>query len=817
MTYKTQANASTKEAAYIEIFKALPGNSILLQADKGSYKILACTRGYLKISGVKEVDIIDKCIFDVFPSNPHDHNDTGENNLRDSLTYVLQSKETHELPVQRYDTENEEGAFTERYWNVVNTPVVSEEGEVNYIIHTVSEITDLIKARELQEKIKGLEILQNIILQLPAAIGLVKGSNHVLELANASALNVWGKNNDIIGKPLLESIPELAGQGIVELFNKVLLSGEPHLDNDVMVTTFRKGKREVHYFDRAFLPYYELNNNTPTGIFIMSHDVTEKVEAKKHVEEAKKEADRQKRLYETINGSTPDLIYVFDLEYKFTYANKALLNMWGSTWEQSVGKGLLENGYEPWHAEMHEREIDQVVATRSSIRGEVSFPHASYGRRVYDYIFVPVFGENGEVESVAGTTRDITELKLAELSLRESDERFRNLADDSPMFVFIIDDSPEAPVSYWNKTWLQYTGLALEEAKGRAWNGIIHPDDIEEVMSHYLPAYQSQQAYYIPAIRVKRHDGVFRWHAFKGNPRYLANGAFNGFVGVGLDIHDQKLAQEALRQSEIQLQQKVAERTSELERTVGELRRSNTNLEEFAYAASHDMKEPIRKIHFFSERLKHSLGDRMNSEEIRYFDRMESASKRMASLIDDLLTYSEVSLRPRVYELVDMNQLIGLVLEDLDLEIEDKAAIITVDKLFTMQGHQRQLQQAFQNLLSNALKYNKPGIVPLINISYQQIIGKESGLKLTQEEQQKVFYSVSINDNGIGFEQAEAERIFNVFTRLHGNAEYKGTGIGLSIVRKVIENHNGHIWASSQPGVGSTFHILLPADGISKS
>jgi signal transduction histidine kinase len=134
-----------------------------------------------------------------------------------------------------------------------------------------------------------------------------------------------------------------------------------------------------------------------------------------------------------------------------------------------------------------------------------------------------------------------------------------------------------------------------------------------------------------------------------------------------------------------------------------------------------------------------------------------------------------------------------------------------------MQGHQRQLQQAFQNLLSNALKYNKPGIVPLINISYQQIIGKESGLKLTQEEQQKVFYSVSINDNGIGFEQAEAERIFNVFTRLHGNAEYKGTGIGLSIVRKVIENHNGHIWASSQPGVGSTFHILLPADGISKS
>ncbi|HJW18791.1 MAG TPA: PAS domain S-box protein, partial [Flavisolibacter sp.] len=543
-------------------------------------------------------------------------------------------------------------------------------------------------------------------------------------------------------------------------------------------------------------------------------DVTEKVEAKKHLEESKKEVERQKRLYETINGSTPDLIYVFDLDYRFTYANKALLNMWGSTWERSIGKGLLENGYEPWHAEMHEREIDQVVATKMSIRGEVSFPHATYGRRVYDYIFVPVLGENGEVESVAGTTRDITELKLAELSLRESDERFRNLADDSPMFVFIIDAEPEAPVSYWNKTWLQYTGQSPEEARGRAWDGIIHPDDIEEVMVHYLPAFQAQAAYYIPAIRVKRHDGIFRWHAFKGNPRYLANGAFNGYIGVGLDIHDQKLAQEALKQSEMQLQQKVAERTSELERTVGELRRSNTNLEEFAYAASHDLKEPIRKIHFFGERLKQSLGDKMNPEENRYFDRIESASKRMGSLIDDLLSYSQISLRPRVYDLVDMNQLMELVLEDLDLEIEDKEATVIVDTLFSMQGHQRQLQQAFQNLISNALKYSKPGVAPYVQVSFQQLAGKDTGLNLPEDEQEKIFNCISVSDNGIGFEQAEAERIFNVFTRLHGNAEYRGTGIGLSIVRKVIENHNGYIWANSEPGAGSTFYILLPANGM---
>lgn len=162
--------------------------------------------------------------------------------------------------------------------------------------------------------------------------------------------------------------------------------------------------------------------------FGAANDISYRKEMEAEVLIAKELAQQQQRLYETITSSTPDLIYVFDLDYRFTYANQALLDMWGKTWDNAIGKKLLENGYEPWHAEMHEREIDTVVETGLPIRGEVSFPHAELGRRIYDYIFTPVFNRDGEVEAIAGTTRDITDIRTAENIVAESEVRFRNMA-----------------------------------------------------------------------------------------------------------------------------------------------------------------------------------------------------------------------------------------------------------------------------------------------------------------------------------------------------------------------------------------------------
>lgn len=684
----------------------------------------------------------------------------------------------------------------------------------------------------------------------------------------------------------------------------------------------------------------------------------------------------------SITANTPDLIYAFDLNYRFTYANPALLTMWGKSWDEAIGKSLLENGYELWHAEMHEREIDQVVATRKPIRGEVSFPHAILGSRIYDYIFVPVLNDQGEVEAIAGTTRDITEIKKteealrsserqhafllrlndhlraftdpaeiqhqaasllgsflhanragyaedvgdgksvrvttdytngvpsikgqfqyddygpelleafkvgntvvrsniaadpslsddekeahaalqlgatlnvpllrssqliaiffvhhrnphkwtdeevhmvqnvaertwdavirarAEVALRESEERFRTMVNAVPQSIWITD--AEGRTEFLNQHWCDYSGVPYTPTTAsEIAMHYVHPDDAPVLMQVFNKAMQTGEPFEVEQ-RNRSKTGEYRWFLNRAWPYYdPATGRITKWFGVGVDIHDRKLAEQALRASEEQLERKVKERTTELGNSNLELKRSNKNLEEFAYAASHDLKEPIRKIHFFANRLKESLGEKMQEAEKLYFERMELAARRMNTLIDDLLMYSEVSQSAIPLETVNISELLDQALTDLDLEIEQKGAVIEAGELFTIKGYRRQLQQVFYNLLTNGLKYSKPSGTPNIKIESTRVKGYDTGLDLSPDEQAQEYHMVTVFDNGIGFDQQNAERIFNVFTRLHGNAEYKGTGVGLSIVRKVMENHRGHIWAESSPGEGAKFYLLFPVE-----
>lgn len=398
-----------------------------------------------------------------------------------------------------------------------------------------------------------------------------------------------------------------------------------------------------------------------------------------------------------------------------------------------------------------------------------------------------------------GLFRDITQRLQNEAALhryheeiKEREQNLQQLLVNAPDAVIVIN--LENKITFWNPKAEELFGWKAAEVMGESLSGTI-----------------------VPPQHRQGHD--------QGMKRYLATGVphvLNKTISLtalnkeGKEFYISLTVSQTVQKGETAFVafirditvQKAAE--LELERKTKELERSNTNLEEFAHAASHDLKEPIRKVQTFASRLRETLGSKLTEVENNYFERLETAARRMGLLVDDLLEYSHVSQGGEAMEEIDLNKKLRIVLEDLEVAIEEKAARVHIDPLPTVRGHRRQVQQLFQNLLSNALKYSKQGVRPEIHIIATKVEGKAIPESLPAEEAAKPFHCIEVRDNGIGFEQVNADRIFKMFQRLHGKAEYSGTGVGVSIVRKVVENHKGYITAEGKPGEGAAFRVYFP-------
>ena len=246
----------------------------------------------------------------------------------------------------------------------------------------------------------------------------------------------------------------------------------------------------------------------------------------------------------------------------------------------------------------------------------------------------------------------------------------------------------------------------------------------------------------------------------------------------------------------------LREAQRKLEQSLEELKRSNSNLEQFASMASHDLQEPLRKINVFSGQLRQSLQPMLDGNNLDKFKRIEKAATRMQTLIEDLLAFSHVSRTEEPFVTVDLNRELRGVLEDLDSTVAETAATVTIGDLPTVKGNPSQLRHLFQNLIGNALKYKKPDEPPVVSVMAHRHDGTADGLP---------YWQLEVSDNGIGFDPEDAERIFGMFQRLHGKSEYSGSGVGLAIARRAAENHGGSITAQSVKGHGATFSVKLPA------
>jgi PAS domain S-box-containing protein len=268
-----------------------------------------------------------------------------------------------------------------------------------------------------------------------------------------------------------------------------------------------------------------------------------------------------------------------------------------------------------------------------------------------------------------------------------------------------------------------------------------------------------------------------------------AQGKITGFIGLGLDITERKQAEDALRSSERKLRQFTVQ-----------LERSNRELQDFAYVASHDLQEPLRKIVVFGERLKEKSGEALAAESRDYLERMQKAATRMQTLINDLLTFSRVTTKARPFAPIDLAEVTREVVSDLEARIEQVKGRVEVGALPVIDSEELQMRQLLQNLIGNALKFRRPEEPPVVKVAARRF-SDDSGRELCE---------LTVSDNGIGFDEKYLDRIFNVFQRLHSRGEFEGNGMGLAIVKKIARYHGGDITAKSKPGVGTTFILTLP-------
>ena len=784
-----------KSVDFEKAFEALPGINILIDVDQPRYTILTVSEGLLDIQPdlFCRDAIKTKPFFEAFPQSVELLSNVGRQSISSSFEYVIKKKKAHTLDVQRYEVPNNSGGFTERWWSAINKPVMNDEGEVIYIIQSSVEITEQIASNKREANFKLIDKAYQLFMNAPVAVCIVKGDNYVVELINQGMLQLLNRTTEVINRPLIESLPEAGLQGLVQILDTVRTTNQPYQISTFPATILINGERTTLYLDLVFQPYLKGINSSENSIFCQAQNVTEQVLDRKRVQEITERLNYRNALFEAQKEATPDAVNVVDENGKIILFNNRFAELWkipqeiiDSKDDEAALKHAMTLLKDP-------QEFIRRVETLYAEKKEISYDEIYFkDGRVIERNGSPIIGKNGVNYGWAWYFRDITERKKAAEILEKSESRARLAVEAARLGTFdvnIIDQT-----IFYTPRVLEIFGFNPDATiPYHVFIEAIHPHDQEIRKAAHEVAKKTGDLFY--ESRIVLQDERIRWIRLNGKYAFENNVPVS-FVGTLLDITEEKKAAELL-------EYKIEERTLEL-------KQANEQLKQFTYAASHDLQEPLRKISFFLDRLLSSLGTEISEENKQTADRILKTTMRMRNLIDDLLNYSNSTFGAVTFENTDLTLIAKEVLDDMEATIIIKDAIIKLSELPVVHGDPRQLKQLFQNVISNALKYQKKTVTPQIFISSEVVRRETISLSINEEINEERFNKITITDNGIGFEQEYADRIFKLFQRLHSKHEYEGTGIGLALVKKVVENHNGFITVESEPELGTTFNIFFP-------
>lgn len=361
----------------------------------------------------------------------------------------------------------------------------------------------------------------------------------------------------------------------------------------------------------------------------------------------------------------------------------------------------------------------------------------------------------------------------------------RGFAEAMPLIVWIA--GPDGRPAHFNSRWSAYTGLSGESGLGDGWVDATHPLDRDRLAEDWRDAVRRGEAGEFEC-RLRSADGSHRRHLVRVAPVRDDRGAIARWIGSMIDVDDQRGGAE-------ELERLVRERTSEL-------RRGNEELERFAVVASHDLQEPLRKIQAFGERLEAKHAAALDDQGREYLRRIVGAAARMRAMVGDVLALARVATEKRPFVPVDLGAAAAEVVSDLEVLIRQTGGRVEVGDLPTIRADPIQMRRLLQNLIVNALKFHRPGAAPRVGVSARPIF--------VDGEPNPTAIELAVADDGVGFDEANRDRIFQPFQRLRGRSEYEGAGLGLAICRRIVDRHSGAVAVTSEPGRGTTFRVTLP-------
>jgi PAS domain S-box-containing protein len=551
---------------------------------------------------------------------------------------------------------------------------------------------------------------------------------------------------------------------IIEKAIKNLIETGQEFDLELLVNTKKGTEKWIRCIGQA-----DRIKNKTSRIFGSYQDIDGQKRAELKAQETLKEK-------EDILESIGDAFFAVDHDWTVTYWNKEAEKLLGKKRKDILNKNLWEEYAEAINLKFY-TEYHKAVDNQETVHFEEYFPPLEKWFEVSAYP-----SEKG----LAVYFKDVTLRKTAEEKIRASNERFEKVALATSDAIWDWDLSTGQSIRFGTGFERQF-GYSNEEAniKKPFWKSHVHPDDLAHTLKSQNEALADKKVnFWKEEYRFQKKSGDYAYVIDKGYIVRDKKGNAIRMIGATTDISDRKNYEKSL----LDINEK-------LEKQAHELSISNAELEQFAYVASHDLQEPLRMVSGFLTQLEKKYGEQLDDRAHQYIDFAVDGAKRMRQIILDLLDFSRIGKEEEDFVDVDLNEVVNEVCLLHRKQIEELNAEVLFDNLPTIKGHPSPMIQLFQNLISNGLKYRHAETRPKILIKAKEL---------------KNEWKFTVKDNGIGIEEKYFERIFNIFQRLHNKTAYSGTGMGLAIVKKIVENQKGRIWLESEVGKGTTFYFTIP-------